>query len=345
MLKIWFMKICKILSTRASNNKVYSDLVYEWEDDFSKELSIPIISYKTIKRKIITSVYLLIYYFHLSNFVQCIDFYLNRNKRKILVFTLYPSKIFQFTTSANKIPFLIDFDYFVDLNTFYKAYKNCQLVIVSSRVAFEYLKSMNCPLNIAHVPLSIKKDLRVERRSNQDKKYDIFVARQNKVLMRYLQEYVKKYPKTEYVVRKWEDDALYSCNAYYSNLKGRLGEFSDRLAYFNLLKECKVALYSTPGCDSDQDRFMNHVTPSLFEYIVSGCRIVARYKVNPDTIYFNFLEEFPNVQIYEEFELLLNKYLADNSDDVYEKSRKYLDEYGFKNQIKKFQEVISLIEK
>lgn len=47
------MKICKILSTRASNNKVYSDLVYEWEDDFSKELSIPIISYKTIKEKLL----------------------------------------------------------------------------------------------------------------------------------------------------------------------------------------------------------------------------------------------------------------------------------------------------
>lgn len=309
------MEIKRILSTRSSNSMVYSDLIYEWEDDFSQELSIPIYSNGNLVESLLFRFYMLCAYIHLESFLQLIDRCFS-SKKKILCFTLYPSKFFSYRTSANKIPFIVDFDYNVDLNDFYRIYRNCALVIISSRVAFEYLKEKGCPLNIAHVPLSLKSNLQIPYVNYRRRKYDIFVARQNEVLMQYLSTYIEKYPKTEYVIRKWEDNKLYSCNAYYSNLRGRLGEFSDRSSYFNLLSECRVAFYSTPGCDNKAKRFMNHVTPSLLEYLTAGCKIVARYQINPDTLYYNFPNNFENMQTYAEFESLLNKYLNSDWDHI-----------------------------
>lgn len=335
------MKIKSILSKRASNDKVFSDLIYEWEDDYSKALSVPIVSNGPFKEKIVNKFFGFVHKIRLESVIQRLDKLFCLSKKRTLVFTLYPITRFSNYTSSNKIPFIIDFDHGVDLNTFYKVYKNCETIIISSRVAYEYLKSNDCPLNIKHVPLSIKSDLKINRLNIKDRKYDIFIARQNPVLMDYLKQYEVKHPEVHYIVRKWEDGDLYSGNAYYSNKEGRLGEFSDRNAYFGLLANSKVAFYSTTGSDTPNTRFMNHVTPALLEYLTAGCQIMIRWYDTPDSDFFSLPSYFENAKSYEVFERLLNEYLTTEI-NPFDKCDDFLNKYGFNSQFKIFQEAIDV---
>jgi len=334
------MKIKSILSKRASNDKVYSDLIYEWEDDYSDALNAPIVSHCKAIDRLQNAFYMIATKMHLDTCLQKLDKLFMRNDEKILVFTLYPKTYYSSYSSSNKIPFIIDFDYGVDLNTFYKVYRNCELVIISSRVAYEYLLSKSCPLNIKHVPLSIKSSLTINRLDIKDRKYDIFIARQNPVLMDYLKQYEVKHPEVHYIVRKWEDGDLYSGNAYYSNKEGRLGEFSDRNAYFGLLANSKVAFYSTTGSDTPNTRFMNHVTPALLEYLTAGCQIMIRWYDTPDSDFFSLPSYFENAKSYEVFERLLNEYLTTEI-NPFDKCDDFLNKYGFNSQFKIFQVAIN----
>lgn len=125
------MKISKILSTRGSNSKVYSDLRYEWEDDYSKALNVPITTYGPIREKIRYFSGSIMTKLGMDSVMQFFD-KLTVSKEKTLVFTLYPFSKYNAKTSANVIPFIIDFDFKVDLPTFYRTYKNCECVIISS---------------------------------------------------------------------------------------------------------------------------------------------------------------------------------------------------------------------
>lgn len=319
-------------STRKSNNEVYSDLIYEWENDFSEYLNIPIYSHYKTKEKIIRHFFKRLQYLKISIFIQKLDSVRNP-KSSTLIFELYPRPYFSFQVFSNKIPYIIDFDLNVNLEVFYSVYKNCKLVLISSLEAYNFLKNKNCPLNIAHLPLSISEKNKIEIDSVNNKDFDVIVTRSNKAFMEYLEKFSEDYPDFEYVVRKWEGNQLYKNNVYISNKRGRLGEFSDRKSYFDLLKKAKVALYATPGIDENLNRFMNHVTPSLFEFVSSGCRIMARYPENAETKFFELEKLSPSIESYNQFKLTLRTILDDKSSDYLKVSQDFLQKVYTKNQI------------
>lgn len=302
------MKLKKIYSTRNHNSAVYSDLVYEWEDIFAETLSIPIYSYKkesTIRHIFFKPVSILC----LSRLIQCID-RMRKPKKYTLVLELHPRPYFSFQVACDKIPYIIDFDNEVDIGNFYSVYRNAKLVLISSLQAYYYLKEHDCPLNIAHLPLSLS-DKHISAKVPREKKeFDVIVTRQNKTLMKYLEIFAGKHSDFEYVLRQWDGAAIYSKNIYLSNKRGILGEYSDRKSYFCLLGKARVALYATPGIDEENNRFMNHVTPSLFEFLSAGCKVIARYPNNKETEYFCLGGIVPSVDSYNEFEELLTRYIV-----------------------------------
>jgi len=334
------MQLSSIYSNRNSNSEVYTALIYEWEDDYSKYLNIPIYSFNKSKEKYIRFFFKILSKLKFIALVQSID-KLRNPKSLILVFELCPRTYFSFQVLSNKIPFIIDFDYKVNLDVFYSVYKNCKLILISSLEAYNYLRINNCPLNIAHLPLSIPDKYKVDINTPKEKEFDVIVVRSNNVFMEYLEKYSIKFPEFEYVVRRWEGTQLYRNNVYYSNKRGILGEYSDRSSYLNLLKKAKVALYATPGLDDSNKRFMNHVTPSLFEFISSGCRIISRYPENSETIYFNLETISPNIDTYEKFEKILSKYIEDNSLDYLKKSEIFLKTVYTGNQIIKLKAILN----
>lgn len=334
------MQLSNIYSTRNSNSEVYSDLIYEWEDDYSKHFKIPIYSYNINKDKFIRYFFKILRKLNCDGIFQKIENY-RTPKSFSLVFELSPRIYFSFQVFSNKIPFIIDFDYNVNLNVFYSVYKNCKLILISSLEAYNYLKTNNCPLNIAHLPLSISDKNILDKSNTTPKEFDVIVVRSNKVFMEYLERFSDKYPKFEFVVRRWEGTQLYKNNVYFSNKRGILGEFSDRNSYFDLLKKAKIALYATPGFDDNNKRFMNHVTPSLFEFIFSGCRIIARYPVNSETTFFGLEKISPCVDTYEKFENLLVSYIEDSSFNYLTESETFLNTVYTKNRIEKLKTIIT----
>lgn len=334
------MKISKIYSTRNSNAEVYSHLIYEWEDDYAKLLKIPIYSFGYLKDKILRYFFKVCQKFKLGGLIQKIES-IRKPKSFSLIFELYPRDYFSFQVFSNKIPHIIDFDYNVDLERFYKVYKNCKLILISNLEAYNLLKVNNCPLNIVHLPLSLSDNHKLNVRSVKDKEIDLIVVRSNKVFKDFLEKFAKENPDFEYVERRWEDGRLYKSNVYYSNKRGVLGEYSGRDSYLDLLKNSKVALYSTPGFDDNSERFMNHVTPSLFEFIVSGCRIIARYPNNSETDFFDLQKISPSVTSYEDFEKMLSLYITDNSLDYLENSESFLKNVYTKCQVEKLKLIIN----
>ena len=159
--------------------------------------------------------------------------------------------------------------------------------------------------------------------------------------MEYLKRYEERHPDIHYIVRKFEENKLYSGNAYYSNKEGRLGEFSDRNAYFGLLANSKVAFYSTTGSDMPKTRFMNHVTPALLEYLTAGCQVMIRWYDTPDSDFFSFPQYFENASSYDVFERLLDGYLSTDQ-NPFSKNDEYLHKYGFNSQFNIFKEQIGL---
>ncbi|MGE5629216.1 MAG: hypothetical protein ACM3X7_14105 [Solirubrobacterales bacterium] len=336
------MQISKIYSNRKNKTAVYSDLIYEWEDDISHQIKIPIYSFGRTKETLLRYFFRSLNILKIEKLFQRIESF-RKPKSFTLVFELYPRSYFSFQVSSNKIPYIIDFDYRVDLDSFYKTYKNCKLVFISSLEAFNYLRRNQCPLNIVHLPLSISDRYSLNTTAIGNKEFDLIVVRANKVFMEYLDSFAKEFPDFEYVIRKWEGSQIYKNNVYYSNKRGVLGEYSDRTAYINLLKKTKVALYATPGCDENTKRFMNHVTPSLFEFVSSGCRIIARYPHNEETKYFNLSTISPSVNTYEEFRELLVSYLNTTSSEYLNNSEKFIQAVYTSNKVKKLNSILCTI--
>lgn len=332
------MKISKIYSTRNSNIEVYSHLIYEWEDDYSKSLQIPIYSFSFLKDKVLRYFFKGCQKLKLEVLIQEIE-NLRKPKSFSLIFELYPRKYFSFQVFSNKVPHIIDFDYNVDLQEFYKVYKNCKLILISNLEAYNLLQANSCPLNIVHLPLSLSDKHRLNVNSIMNKEIDLIVVRSNKVFMGFLEKFARENPDFEYVVRKWDGD-LYKNNIYYSNKRGALGEFSERESYLDLLKKSKVALYATPGFDDNSERFMNHVTPSLFEFIVSGCRVIARYPNNSETDFFNLNRISPSIATYNEFEEILSAFIIDNSSAYLKDSQSFLENVYTKCQVEKLKLII-----
>lgn len=336
------MKIKNIYSTRKSNNEVYSDLIYEWEDSISQELGVPIFSSNKALARISYLTNRLAYKVGVSGFFQLAN-RLIKPKSYTLIYHLFPVTEFGFKVFSDKIPYLIDFDKNVDIKNFSEVYKNCKLILVSSLNAFNLLKAGNCPLNIVHLPLGLSNKYQLWK-NYENKKYDAVFVRKNKVLQEYAERYALSHPKFNYVYRTWAGSDMYRNNVYVSNLEGELGEFSSRTEYINLLRNSKIAFYGTPGTDEVDSKFINHVTPSLFEFIVNGCRIVARYAKNAETDSFNLASISTSMDSYEIFEKTLTDHINDNSSDYLINSERFLQNVYMSKRIDSLKEILITIE-
>ncbi|WP_231458836.1 MULTISPECIES: hypothetical protein [unclassified Pedobacter] len=332
------MQIKNIYSTRKSNSEVYSDLIYEWEDCIAEELKIPIHSSTKVFARLTSMGYRMASKIGLSNLFQQVN---NSFKPHAytLIYHLYPVKEFGFKVFSDKIPYLIDFDKNVDINNFNKVYENCKLILVSSLNAYNILKEANCPLNIVHLPLGLSDKYQLFT-DYQSKKYDAIFVRKNRVLEEYAERYASSHPNFNYVFRTWAGNNMYRNNVYVSNLDGVLGEYSSRSEYINLLRSSKIAFYSTPGTDEKDSKFINHVTPSLFEFIVNGCRIVARYPENEETRSFDLSSISESMSSYEIFEETLTNHLRDQTGDYLISSKKFLEKVYMNRRITSLKEIL-----
>jgi hypothetical protein len=316
------MKLKGILSYRKHSSWPSFDLVYEWEDYLSKAFHIPL-KYKSCDNYRLIGIVLK---YKLLPIYRTIKKWLLKNQDYYLYFILGVSDGAPPIISRRKIiPVIIDFfvspPYFPQ---FYENFKEYELVLISNYDAYNHLKKINAPLNIAHFPLSLSDIYTLTADTWFEKKYNLLVAgRENPVLGNYLNIYLSKHPDFEYVYRKKEEDMFF----YVSNKTGIIGEFSMRDEFLQLIRASKCVFYSTPGIDGDEARArgLSPLTPRFFEFMAAKCFIIARYPNNDDTRFFEVNSITPSVESYEEFENTLNEYLK--KQDTPEEYVSYLNKH------------------
>lgn len=287
------MDIQRVITRRSFQTWPSFDLVHEWEDVFREGLNARFLYKNRLADTLERKLPLLCSILHTSQ--NCFEFEMN------------PSLINrQAINKKNIIPCIIDFflkD--IDLPAFYKAYDKNPVVCISNNEVMEYLNKHNSPLTIKHLPLSIPDKYKIYPHTHFTKKYDlVMMGRQNKILEGFVKEYAVRHKDFIFVYRKLEDNRF----LYYASDGELLGNINTRDQYMGLMRQSRVGLYSTPGMDEGAARTngFNQVTPRFLELIACGCHIIARYKENADTEFYN-LKNFSNpIDTYHDFELALD---------------------------------------
>jgi hypothetical protein len=294
------MALAGIFSDRSFQRWPSWHLIYEWEDQISESLDLPIIDSREKRLLYDSKVSRLVQKARVGRvLLQWLDSSIVKNARN-LYFEMVPSDKFTLSTSAQTIPVIIDFWKTTNLGHFYATYKNCPMVLLSSLEVYNFLKREGCPLRIHHFPMSLPDKYRLDGDSYIEKKYDIVMAgRKSPVFFSYLKEYEQKHPSVEYLYQETIDGELY----YFSNKSGVVGKFQSRERYIQLLQSAKVSLYSTPGIDGGEERTggFNPVTPRWFELLYAGCRVLGRYARNDETEFYQLNTLCPNIESFGQF--------------------------------------------
>lgn len=299
----------RIVMENASNKKSHCfNIIYEWEDVLARELGCNVINRSNLVfkfdefcRKIYKKIPIPIYRLY-----NIIDF---RKDKYIFMFDGSTKQQDGIYNNKKYIPCIID--YFLSEDSFPKfvnAYRNNRLVLISNKQVYEYLKKKELPFCVEHFPLSLSDAYRTDE--VYEKKYDLIIAgRTNPLLMEYVERYERKYPERRIVRRRYIDGHF----EYYLSSTGELVSMGDsREQYIELLRESKVALYTTPGMDGTRPdaNGWNQVTPRFLEEVASQCHIIARYPKNADTDWYEMDKICDCVQSYEEFEGKMNEYCS-----------------------------------
>lgn len=290
------MKLEQIISSRNYNMWPSWDLVYEWENIISERLGLSF----HYEKKVMNNRYLKRIPFLLQLFQTALPAFR---------FDMTPNLHSQVNNRTNIIPCIVDF-YLKEkqLKNFYNCYKKNKVVLVSNREVYDYLKSINCPLNIQHLALSISDIYRIDSTTRFEKKYDlVMMGRQNPILKKFVDEYAAKHRDFKYVYRI-QNDGVFN---YYTSDGDCLGDINTRDKYIKLMQSARVGLYSTPGIDGGEVKTngFSQVTPRFLELIACGCHVLARYKNNSDTQYYELEKFSPILSTYDEFEDAMDKRL------------------------------------
>jgi hypothetical protein len=325
------MKINRILTDRDFQNWPSWHIVYEWENELSNALNIPLKNSLQVKSNFIYKKFK-----HIDNkfFKGKLDFFLTTHLITRAKFSLYFEMSIQnhkkFSNSRIVIPVIVDFWEKTNIEHFKRIYAECPLLLITSLEVLNFLKENHIKNKLIHFPMSLPSNYKLMPDQIFKKEYDIVLAgRKNLVLWDYLKQYEKLHPEVEYLHQIEYDGELY----YESNKRGIIGNFHTRSEYMNLIKLAKVAFYSTPGIDGGENRTngFNPVTPRFFELLSAGCHIISRYSKNIETDYYKFETICSSVTSYADFENQLNIALISNP--PIKKNAEYLNNHYTSSQI------------
>jgi len=276
-------------------------IIYEWEDEISNQLKIPIHNTPYIRGMIPRKVSGLFRRIIHNDYT---DLTIKNGVNKNMRYLYFESRLKNFRSFSNGekvIPIIIDFWSKEIAYSINKYYKNCPCILISSLEVFNFLKESNGNLKFIHYPLSLPDKYHLKPNQTFKKHYDIvLVGRKNPLLWKYLTNYELTHPEIEYLYQELQNGELY----YRNNKKGIVGKYQSREKYINLIRSAKISFYSTPGIDGDEKRTggFRPVTPRFLELLSADCHVIARYQQNEESEFYQLDSICPSVNSYEEFE-------------------------------------------
>lgn len=302
-------KLSQILSARQYCNSASFKSVYEWEDIIADKMGLEIIKDTSFKRYKI--------YARIEKYLSTNIYYkfIRKKKQLRLCFIMTASTKPLCVLDKNTIPVIIDFWLTKEqLPHFYKAYRQCPLILITSAEIVSFLKENNCPLPIEHWPLSLADSVEIK---SDKKEYEFcFIGRKDPFFVEMIERYSKEHPDFEYVI----NNENINQREYQTN-KGRfIGYDTGRESYLNIIRKSKICVYSTPGIDKAKNvtgRF-NQVTPRVLELLSGGCYVLGHYPDNPDTLYYDLRSVVPQINSYKDFEYYMNTYRSASPRNIME---------------------------
>ena len=325
------MKLKSIITKRKTEKWPSYDLVYEWEDiikeilglyftDYQQEVNRFLLAFNAKCPKWISKLFLKKAYLQ---FEMCAHDE-NIDRTPINRYDIIPWIIDCYTDSPEKIERL-------EHN-----YSRNVAVLVSSKEVYDYLVGKGCQLPLSHLALSLSDRYAISPSTIFEKDTDaIFVGRKNPVLSEYLKRYYLEHPSFTYLYNDYLDGHF----VFYNQRGEVVGNADTREHYWAMLRRVKVALYSTPGTDDDKNtNGYSQVTPRFLEFIASGAHIIARYKENSDTQFFELDRICHQANTYQEFEESMNWALSHDVD--MSGYSKYLSKHYTSTRVKNISELI-----
>lgn len=319
----------EIMKSSEISKKHCFDIVFEWEDILAEELKRKIINRTNFSYKF-DEVCRKIYQVTKIPFYRLYNLFNVFHRAGTFIYDVSGKKQDGIYNNSKYIPCIIDFFYKdEEYPLFLNAYGKNDFVLVTNKEVYEYLRNKNCPIKIYHFPLSLP-DYMIDMSYRFEKKYDLILfARQNPLLLKYVDEYEKKHEDFTLVRRRYVNGHF----EYYLSSTGEIISRGDtRDEYWNLVKMSRVALYTTPSIDGTRKdgNGWNQVTPHFLEEIAGQCHIIARYPDNEDTRWYELDKMCKFVDSYIEFESFMDEY-----------RKKEIDLKKYKNYLKKHSTSVS----
>lgn len=335
------MKVKKILSDRYYQTWPSWQIVYEWENELSNSLNLPIINspanIPTTNNFLYRKLKSIDTRFFKGRLDESLNEILTLLAEYSLYFEMHPKNYKSFSNSKKTIPIVVDFWDKSNIELYKRIYLNCPCLLVTSLEVLNFLKENNFKNRLIHFPMSLPSIYKLEPNYLFDKKYDIVLAgRTNSVLWNYLKNYELQNPEIEYLYQIEQNGELY----YISNKRGIIGKIHSREEYINLIKSARISFYATPGLDGGEERTngFNPVTPRFFELLAAGCHLIARYPKNVETDFFQLESICPSINSYEDFQKQLEVGLS--SSQPIGKNADYLSKHYTSTRIKILNELV-----
>ncbi len=318
------MKLEGILTQRAWEKRVSFDLVYAWEDIFSREMGIRLVPRNRLEEA----------FFRRLPGRRSVP----TGKKCLLLMEMEPRAENNVYNRAQVVPYWIDF--FLrepSLPSLVRSYSACPAIFVSSREAYEFLRKQGTGLPLFHLALSLPDSILTDELP--EKQYDVaLMGRPDAVLGDFFRRFVAEHPCT-YVYRRIENGRF----LYYDQTETCLGEVDDHSKFMDLMRRCRVGLYATPGLDEPDGKThgFSQVTPRFLEYLSAGCHVLMRYRPNPDTDYYCLGSFSPSVDSYDVFEQVLTDFLRRPVD--MDRYRRYLSGHITSARVREMQQILSTL--
>jgi hypothetical protein len=330
------MKLKRIYTDRLSRNWPSYHIIYEWENELSNTLNLPLVN-SPMNNFFFRKCSQINNKFFMGKFNFPLNKTFNFKNLDYLYFEMNPMSQISLSPSNKTIPVIIDFWEKSKIDLFKKTYSKCSYLLITNLEVLNFLKENEIKNKLIHFPMSLPSLYKLNPNQFFEKKYDIvIVGRINSILWNYLKKYEKQYPEIEYLHQIQQNGQLY----YNSNKRGLIGNFHTRMEYVDLIRSSKITFYSTPGIDGGEARTngFNPVTPRFFELLSAGCHILARYPKTLETNFYNLEKICPSINSYDEFEKQLNNAL--NSPPPIKKNSEYLEKHYTSTRIELLEKII-----
>lgn len=295
-------KLLQVYSQRKTSHWPSFKIVYEWEDIIARQMNLEIVSDSALWKKY--------YRRYEKNGITELYHRLLPHKSLRLDFLMEAKPLPSCRYNKNSIVVIIDFWLTEkDLPLFYKYYRHIPLLLLTNLEAYEFLRAHDCPIPIAHWPLSYPDQYVLNEDILDEKVYDFCLfGRPNPLFVHFQEEYARRHPNFNYIITTGTEK-----DREYRTANGTLiCKDAGRTSYYDMIRHTRVSCYSTPGVDSAKNMgdSYNQVTPRLFEMLCNGCKVIGHYPNAADTNWYQLQDVVPNVNTYEEFEMVLDRMLA-----------------------------------